>query len=74
MKIAVAVLSCCFAFVGSAQETQKWVFGSGINFIDNSPTTNNEFLKTNNWNTIPFISSFSVDRKLENNIAIGANL
>ena len=73
MKKAVAVLACCFALIGSAQETQKWVFGSGINFIDNSATTNNEFLKTKNWNTIPFISSFSVDRKLENNIAIGAN-
>jgi hypothetical protein len=74
MKKTLAVLACCFALIGSAQETQKWVFGSGINFIDNSATTNNEFLKTKNWNTIPFISSFSVDRKLENNIAIGANL
>lgn len=74
MKKTFLAVACFFALIVSAQETQKWVFGSGINFIDNSATTNNEFLKTKNWNSIPFISSFSVDRKLENNLAIGANL
>lgn len=79
MKKILTILSCCFALIGLAQEKQtkekeKWVFGSGINFIDNSATTYNQYFKTKNWNAIPFISSFSVDRKLENNLAIGVNL
>lgn len=79
MKKTLTILSCCFALIGSAQEKQtkekeKWVFGSGINFIDNSAITYNQYFKTKNLNAIPFISSFSVDRKLENNLAIGVNL
>lgn len=74
MKKTLLILSFFFALIGMAQENKKWVFGSGINFIDNSATTNNEYLKTKNWNTIPFVTSFSVDRKLKNNFAIGANL
>jgi hypothetical protein len=74
MKKTALILVCFFAMTVSAQEKQKWVFGFGLNMIDNSATSNNDYLKTKNWNLIPFISSFSLDRKFNNNFAVGANL
>lgn len=46
MKKTALILVCFFALTVSAQEKQKWVFGFGLNMIDNSATSNNDYLKT----------------------------
>jgi hypothetical protein len=74
MKKSALILVCLFALSGSAQDTQKWVFGFGVNSIDNTLTFENQYFSLKNWNTLPFVSSFSVDRKLDNNFTVGTNL
>lgn len=74
MKKTALILVCLFALSVSAQETKKWVFGFGINSVDNTLTYENQYFSTSNWNTTPFVSSFTVDRKFDNNFTVGTNL
>ena len=74
MKKAALILVFLFALSLSAQESEKWVFGFGINGIDNTATMDNQYFSSKNWNIVPFISSFTLDRKLNNNFTAGANL
>ena len=67
MKKAIALLLVLNATIGFAQEERsqeekKWTFGTGVNFIDNTATSGDGFFNTPEWNILPFVSTFGVER------------
>jgi len=72
MRKIIFILVSLTALTVSSQEVKKWNFGFGVNAIDNTSTKDSQYFNTKNWNMMPFISSFSLDRKFQNNFSVGA--
>ena len=72
--IVVLVLVMSASLFGQETASPKWKFGFGVNFIDNSALESKQFFKTNNWNAIDFISLFSADYAVGQNLAIGGTV
>ncbi|MCU0321944.1 MAG: hypothetical protein MUE72_05965 [Chitinophagaceae bacterium] len=72
MKKILLGLTILVSSVAMSQETakSKYTFGFGVNFIDNSGTFENKFFETGNWNAIPFVSAFTVQRKMTENFSL----
>lgn len=62
-----------FAQEEKKEEIKKWTVGFGINFIDNTSTLNNQYLNSSKqWNFIPTLSVFSVERSLSENFSLAS--
>jgi len=74
MKKVLLILTILISTATLAQRTaeSKYTFGFGVNFIDNSGTAKNNFFETDNWNVIPFVLAFTVERKMANNFKLNA--
>ena len=74
MKKILLILTILIASVTFAQRTaeSKYSFGFGVNFIDNSGTAKKNFFETDNWNVIPFVLAFTVERKIDKNFKLNA--
>lgn len=68
MKNLFALFLLLVTMVGFSQENDKtknakWTIGFGANFIDNTSTSNNQYLNSSKqWNYIPSISKFSFEK------------
>lgn len=80
MKNLFALFLFLTAFVGFSQQNgraqdAKWTIGLGANFIDNTSTLNNEFLNTSRqWNYIPAVSLFSVERSFSDKLSLASTI
>ena len=67
--ILVLLMSVSFAFA-QEETSKKWFFGFGVNFLDNSSSSDDEYFSVKNWNVIPSVSTFSVQRKFDSNFSV----
>ncbi|ESU27274.1 hypothetical protein FLJC2902T_19770 [Flavobacterium limnosediminis JC2902] len=80
MKKAIALVLVLTATIGFSQEEQKlqeekkWTFGAGVNFIDNTSTGGDGYLNTSQWNILPCVSTFGVERDFSNGFSADARL
>ncbi|MFN3942594.1 MAG: hypothetical protein ACK4K1_08155 [Flavobacterium sp.] len=65
MKKIILLATFCFSFIGlQAQEdsaNSKWIFGVGMNIIDNTSRINNKFLNLNQMNVGNIVSHISLE-------------
>ncbi len=78
MKKIILLATFCFSFIGlQAQEdsaNSKWIFGVGMNIIDNTSTLNNQFFNLNQMNVGNIVSHISVEYQPGNwGVAMEAN-
>lgn len=72
MKKLIFIAVSLVSFVGFSQEAQnsanqKWTLGFGVNFIDNTSTVEGQnFNSIKQWNVVPTVSKFSLERKWTN--------
>ena len=68
MKKLILITLSLVTFNGFSQEVekpskQKWTLGFGVNFIDNSSTIEGQnFNSIKQWNVVPTVSKFSLER------------
>lgn len=75
MKKILLSLTILISTVTLAQKTaqSKYTFGFGVNFIDNTGgVSKNKFFEIEDWNVIPFVSAFTVERKMAKNFSLNA--
>lgn len=56
-------------------QTSKWTIGLGANFIDNTSSMNNQYLNSSKqWNYIPALSIFSVERSFSEKLSVASSI
>ena len=68
-------LSVGFSQENDTAKNSKWTIGLGANFIDNTSTMNNQYLNSSKqWNFIPALSIFSVERSFTEKISVASSI
>ncbi|WP_374542452.1 hypothetical protein [Flavobacterium sp.] len=59
-----------FSYSQEQNNQNKWLFGFGINVLNNNVLQNKEFFSLKDINFIPTISALSLQRKFSNNLSL----
>lgn len=72
MKKIAIVLVCLLTLSVSAQESNKWTIGVGVNFIDNTNSQDDNYFDVSNWNSTLSVSKLTAQYEFATNFALSS--
>lgn len=72
MKKITFFILYLFVLNASAQESNKWLVGVGINFIDNTNSQDDNYFNVSNWNSTMSLSKITVQYNFINDISLAS--